>query len=359
LPALVTAAAAVLPPRRSEPVIVPEDAVPEPPNPVPANLQLLMAAAARAQARQAEPASPPRPPRMVEPEMVPAAPVMAELPPARPILPEARMRMPAPPAPPPLEEPPAIMVPRPRRLPEPMPPEPVERPILPDAGRLPTRPTDLPPATPVPAPVEPEPIVRETARPEETRREENRAEEIRGLMPPSPPEPDEEVELAWYGYAARTLLPSFLVLTAITVVVGPGAWFLEPVAWVWAHIDPLWLAAPLGAAWLLQLVRWGYRVGCYSYRLTNRRLFVSQGFLYPRRDGLDLADIARTRSSKTLMGWLLNVGRVHVELADPQSEPVILEGVSGPRRVANQLLQRAQEAREASVVSGRWTAPTR
>ena len=99
------------------------------------------------------------------------------------------------------------------------------------------------------------------------------------------------------------------------------------------------------ALWLVQLVRWGYRVAFQGYRLTTRRLFREQGGLYPREEALDLAAVARAQVVQDPAERLLGVGRVRVVPRREGAPEVVLTGVWRPRRLAAQIELLAQAAR--------------
>src|SRR5437867_3105688 len=79
---------------------------------------------------------------------------------------------------------------------------------------------------------------------------------------PRAPKPTDEVVLVRTGYHGRTLLPSTIVLLALTIG-GPIV--------AAAYVPPAWrmtaFGLPLAALWLVQLIRCCYRVLAYDYRL--------------------------------------------------------------------------------------------
>ena len=157
---------------------------------------------------------------------------------------------------------------------------------------------------------------------------------------------DEEV--AWRGYSGWAMLPSFLLCFLLTLLLLPGRWFLDDWRGVTNEVGTFALFGTTAALWIFQVVRWGYRAITYTYRLTNRHLYVDHGFLYRPEVAIDLARVAGVKWGGNPLGHLLRVGWVEVTL-DGDSQPVLLTGVSRPLRFADALRTHAKEAREQSV----------
>ena len=109
--------------------------------------------------------------------------------------------------------------------------------------------------------------------------------------PVAAPEPQAaDADLDRFGYDRWTLLPSTLARAALTAGVLALALPRLP--------RSLWLGAvgaPLSAVWLVQLIRGGYRILAFRYRLTMTIIERRLGPLYPRDEPLELAVVARTR----------------------------------------------------------------
>jgi hypothetical protein len=173
------------------------------------------------------------------------------------------------------------------------------------------------------------------------------AEKPRGL------ELGEDLALYRTGYHGRTLLPSTIMLLALTIG-GPIA--------AAAYVPPTWrmtaFGVPLAALWVVQLIRCGYRALFFDYRLTERQLDCRRGWLYPAEPPLELATVGRVTATRWPLGWLTGTGTVRVASEDEQKSAVIFNGVRRPRAFATQIEEAARKARERSVVTAKIsTAP--
>jgi membrane protein YdbS with pleckstrin-like domain len=152
------------------------------------------------------------------------------------------------------------------------------------------------------------------------------------------PDAPQEVDLWWGGYSGRTMLPSFafcVLLTAIIFAVATFSWGELGLSATVAH----WLTYHLNIiVWLVQLLRWGGRLAAYEYRLTNRRLFCSWGFLFTSPLPIKLADIERVHVQQSPLQHWLDVGSI-VVTAKGRPEPMVLLGVAHPQRVTNMIDQ--------------------
>ncbi len=158
----------------------------------------------------------------------------------------------------------------------------------------------------------------------------------------------QEVDV-WLGsFSGWSMLPSWLVCLALTGLIVWGAWSWLPRGWLQLGIFTL-----VGAVWLVQLTRWTYRIFGYNYRLTNRRLFHSRGFLYQERNKLELADVAEVVVKRSSHERLLHLGRVFVLPADRTLPPVILEGIPHPLRLAEEIRTLARRVREQNITQVR------
>ncbi|HEY1381319.1 MAG TPA: hypothetical protein VGF55_31250 [Gemmataceae bacterium] len=168
------------------------------------------------------------------------------------------------------------------------------------------------------------------------------------------PEPAEETDLAWHGYAVAALLPSTFALAAVTVGTIIA---LRPLAPAWVMREAV--DAPLAALWLLQAIRAAYRLLAYDYRLTTRRLFRGRGPLYPPEPPLELAAVVRADVRQTVIDRLIGVGTVRVipEDATPSQPAVELAGVRRPKVLAAIIDEAAKAAREGNVVAARVGEP--
>src|SRR5438876_2032340 len=86
--------------------------------------------------------------------------------------------------------------------------------------------------------------------------------------------PPEEIDVWWGAYSGWTMLPSMTLCVALTSFLAVGLWAWGP------HGYRQLLFLLLGTAlWLVQGLRFFWRVFGSSYRLTSRRLFRDRGFL--------------------------------------------------------------------------------
>jgi membrane protein YdbS with pleckstrin-like domain len=142
----------------------------------------------------------------------------------------------------------------------------------------------------------------------------------------------------WTGsYSSRTMTPSLILCSALTVLLVWSCVNYLPVEW-WL----LMFSSGLGAIWVMQLVRWGYRMVSFRYRLTSEHLKVHRGWLYGKPVQVPRCQIIKVSISANLLEKLLGVGKVVVEVKDGNPGKVELEGVRTPR----ELLQRIEPAKK-------------
>jgi hypothetical protein len=134
----------------------------------------------------------------------------------------------------------------------------------------------------------------------------------------------QEHDICWASYSGWTMLPSFLVCFLVTSGI---AWFGFTVT------RPMAQTVILGASgivWLVQLARWAHRFFSFSYRLTNRRLFIDRGFVFPDRLQVMLGGIDRTAADQNRFEKWIGVGKVRLRLRDRRHETLVLAGVREP-----------------------------
>lgn len=160
--------------------------------------------------------------------------------------------------------------------------------------------------------------------------------------PPAGEKPD-EVDVWWGSYSGWSMLPSFVICGLLTLGMLAGSYF------IWTDLGQeadktryeFYLAA--GLLWLIQLVRWVHPVIGLTYRLTTRRLFRGEGFLYPRLPPAELTDIGAVLVEQSVVEYWLGIGRIRVVA----STPLLLPGVRDPHRVAALIGRCAERARLA------------
>jgi hypothetical protein len=150
----------------------------------------------------------------------------------------------------------------------------------------------------------------------------------------------EETDVWWGSYSGWTLTPSCLACVLLTAVIAWAAWAFVPRGFVKGTIIAL-----AGAVWLVQGVRWAYRVFGYNYRLTTRRVFCDRGFLYAGFAALDLAAVGRVLVRRSWSDRLVDVGQVLVLPEQPTQPTLVLEGVREPLVVAEEIRKQVQAAR--------------
>jgi hypothetical protein len=174
-----------------------------------------------------------------------------------------------------------------------------------------------------------------------------------GPVPPQPEPPHEgptapaeETDVWWGAYSGWAMAPSWLACLLLTGLIAWGGWALVPRGFVQGTV--LGLA---GAVWLVQGVRWGYRVFGYNYRLTTRRVYADRGFLYEGFASRDLAAIARVLVKRSWSDRLVGVGQVCLVPEEQTKPPLVLEGVRRPYIIAARIRELVQVARggEASA----------
>jgi hypothetical protein len=165
---------------------------------------------------------------------------------------------------------------------------------------------------------------------------------------PIPPDDRQERDVWWGSYAGRTLLPSFLVCGLLTI----GIAIMGTDLYMTYGLDPdlvRYLCYALGGTiWVFQAIRWGYRVTAMNYRLTNRRLFHTQGFLYPPRDAVELTTVTRVLVEHSWLERFMKVGTIRILRDGPTNQPVVLTGLAEPERVRKLIDREVEKARTQS-----------
>ena len=115
---------------------------------------------------------------------------------------------------------------------------------------------------------------------------------------------------------------------------------------------------PLLALWAGQVVRGGYRLWAFRYRLTSRKLYRERGRLYPTDEPLDLATISKVEVERTRIQFFMGVGDVVVHSEESSKRPPMdLSGVRWPKKFAALIESTAATARESTVTAGKVAAP--
>jgi membrane protein YdbS with pleckstrin-like domain len=172
-------------------------------------------------------------------------------------------------------------------------------------------------------------------------------------MSESPSPALEEADLWWGGFSWRTMWPYFLADAAASILIIALAWSLGAWRGEWAvHHVALTLLIGL---WVGTFVYGLFHALTFTYRLTNRRLFIGRGFQFrrPAPPGLPLHEIAQVRVERGALERLVGVGRVYVNVHNACQPTIILKGVRAPKRVALRFRKAIAEAgKERSAPPG-------
>jgi uncharacterized membrane protein YdbT with pleckstrin-like domain len=162
------------------------------------------------------------------------------------------------------------------------------------------------------------------------------------------PAPGPETEVWWGGYAARTMLPSFVGCILFTLLeIGAGFLLVHG-----AGARPLvvrWCVYYLTlTVWLIQIVRWTYCLAAFNYRLTSRRFYCWRGFLVKPTDPIELASVEDVHVHQSLTERVLGVG--HIGIASSPTEPeLVFRGVADPHHIAELIASRVDKARKGKT----------
>jgi hypothetical protein len=155
----------------------------------------------------------------------------------------------------------------------------------------------------------------------------------------------QEVELWWGGYAVRTMLPSLAVCLLLTVaMIGTAAYYSRESA---HHgTSARWWAYRVTALlWLMQTIRWVYRIAGFEYRLTSHRLFCIWGPLFKSPQPIALTDIKTVHLQQNFWDHWLGIGRLVIE-SNHDTAPLVLRGVRNAENVARTIRHAAERSRE-------------
>src|SRR5262249_46634017 len=97
--------------------------------------------------------------------------------------------------------------------------------------------------------------------------------------------------------------------------------------------------------WLWQLLRWGYRVLTFSYRLTTRRLLLERNFFNSGMRAIDLRHIAKVLVERHRLERRLGVGQVNIVCDRGPIAEAAFAGVYDPDRVASLISSAVQQVR--------------
>jgi membrane protein YdbS with pleckstrin-like domain len=151
-----------------------------------------------------------------------------------------------------------------------------------------------------------------------------------------------EEDIAWGHYSGRALLPSFIVCGLLSLALLTGGWFFEDIRGIGQDFGSLIFFEVTIAIWIVQISRWLYRGSTYTYRLTNKHLYIDRGFLYDRQAPIPLAKIAKVEWGCDVLGYYAGVGWVRVTTATP--ETIVMKGIRRPAAFAELIERKIKKA---------------
>lgn len=157
---------------------------------------------------------------------------------------------------------------------------------------------------------------------------------------------NQETDVWWGSYASRTMTPSFVACGLLTALIIWGVWLLWPQQENRPYLERYTTYILVGAIWIFQLIRWGYRLVAINYRLTTRRLFCQRGFQTAATTAIDLNAIATVRIERNALEINLKVGRLRIVSVDTSQAGLVLEGVWRPDQIAALIMNQVQLARQ-------------
>jgi len=165
------------------------------------------------------------------------------------------------------------------------------------------------------------------------------------------PDENQETDIWWGSYAGRTMTPGFVLCALLTGLLVWGVWLFWPKNEDRPYLERYTTYILVGAVWLFQFVRWGYRIVAVNYRLTTKRLFCQRGFQTAATTAIDLAAIATVRIERDTFSPYLKVGRLRIVPVDSTQPPMVLEGVYNPDQIAAVIMHQVQQVRSAKPIS--------
>lgn len=166
-----------------------------------------------------------------------------------------------------------------------------------------------------------------------------------------PHEDPSEQEIAWRAYSTRAMLPSFTVCLLATVLLLTGVWYVEPMHRLAEAIGTIFFFALTLAVWLIQFLRWLYRVTTYTYRITDRHIHIDKGFLYRPIAPVAWSEIQDIQWGGTFLDRWMGVGWVKIRTRSGRR--VKLSGVYDPARLASDLKRQTDQAAAGNLNSCR------
>jgi membrane protein YdbS with pleckstrin-like domain len=157
----------------------------------------------------------------------------------------------------------------------------------------------------------------------------------------SPRDQDQEVDVWWGAYSGWTLIPSLLVCFILTGLFSWLAWLMLPRGRVQLGVFTL-----VGLVWLVESLQYALRVFGKNYRLTTRRLFKDKGVLWRKTSMVDLTKVTQIYVKRNRLERWLGVGRIYIRAPEVQRRLIVLNGITAPEGIAEQIWQTCRKAQE-------------
>jgi hypothetical protein len=152
-------------------------------------------------------------------------------------------------------------------------------------------------------------------------------------------------------YSARNFLVRTVVAAAITVIWAVVAFDVWGLRWSQYRFLATWLGFAMLAYWAYL----GYRLiraqQSHHYRLTTRRLFVSNGFIRRRVDQIELIRIKDLFLQQAMFDQWLDVGTVVVVSSEQTLPKAALLGVDHPQVVMDLIWDHARREQDRKTTA--------
>jgi len=160
---------------------------------------------------------------------------------------------------------------------------------------------------------------------------------------------DGETNIWEARYAMKNFLGRLIgmgVLSLAWMSLAIYAWGYREQAGSGLNVLAIVAGITLGVMWLALLRRIVLARLGHSYRLTNRRLFVSTGLFNRRRDQMELLQVQDVYTKQSFSQRLLSLGTVVVVSRDQHFPVMYLTGVEDPKSVMDLIWHHARAERD-------------
>ena len=159
--------------------------------------------------------------------------------------------------------------------------------------------------------------------------------------------PDAPTDRAWRGYHPRAAVPHVLLAAAASAALLAGRWYFDDLSWLAARTGALVVYAVVLVGWAGVVAVLAYRAVTYTYRLTDRALFIDRGWCFRPEPPVWLSELKTATAGTTWAGRRTGVGRVWVTAAG--GRVVRLAGIRDPGGFAAAIAAAAGRARAEGV----------